>query len=93
MDFFQSIVHVSFTWIIGNGQTISVGDLFAAAPVTGSTIRTFDRLHVCPAGHTAYATYWVVDEGSETHNTAVLQKEGGVWSLVHVQSSNEVPIA
>ena len=86
-------MHVSFTLILSNGQTISVQDLFAAAPTTGSTIRTVDRLHICPAGHTAYATYWCVDEGSETHNTAVLQKEAGRWCLVHVQSSSEVPIA
>lgn len=87
----QAIAHASFSLILANGQTVSLQDMSAVAPVSGSTLGAVDRLHVCPAGHTAYATFWAVEGATQTHNTAVLQKESEAWVVMHVQKSAAVP--
>ena len=88
------VVHGSFQQILPSGQTLSFLDMSATAPIDGNKLWAVERLHVCPSGHFAFASYWATEGGADsgklTHCTAVLQPETASpldWVVVHVQKS------
>ena len=88
------VAHSSFQLILSDGQSLSLQDMSAVAPVAGDELWCVERLQVCAAGHTAFATYWATEGGVESgrvvHCTAVLQRDVSSpleWLVLTVQKS------
>ena len=83
--------------ILADGQELALQDMSAVASVSGNELWTVERMEVCAAGHTAFATYWATDdEGGVTHCTAVLQRESSAafgWMVMHAQKSASRPFS
>jgi hypothetical protein len=96
VTYYTCIYHYSYCVITYFGDKIIMGiivistegDLMAVSAPT--QLWNIEKLSVCTAGQTAWCVFWVGKDSSQsvlTKTTAILEKRGGAWKMVHAQAS------
>lgn len=78
----------SFSVIQGNGSTLNLSDLTALSIPT--QLWEVEKISICPSGHTAWSVFWIAKDSCLSEmikTTAILEKVGDVWKVVHAHSS------
>jgi hypothetical protein len=73
--------------------TSTVGDLMAVSAPT--QLWNIEKISVCAASQSAWCVFWVSKDSSLTEltkTTAILEKRGGAWKVVHAQASLSCPV-
>lgn len=71
-----------------SGDSLSLGDLTAVCSPT--QLWEVEKIRVCSSGLTAWAVFWVAKDSTLsalTKTTAIFEKKGDDWRIVHAHSS------